>query len=310
MTLVLVWLLARSRFALDNPNNRSLHKSPIPRTGGLGLHAGVIAAWFYSGVPWNWVVFLAYAMLIAVSVVDDVRDLPALVRLLAHVIAALVAAALLAREHGVLFIGAVTLIMAWVINLYNFMDGADGLAGGMTVSGFLTYGVAASVDGVTPFAMLNFSIAASALAFLVFNFPPAKIFLGDAGSIPLGFLAAAMGLLGWHSAMWPWWFPAAVFAPFIADATVTLLRRLLAGKPVWQAHREHAYQKLILMGWGHRRVSLSAYGLMLGCGVVALAGMRANAWLQGCALALAVAACITVLVRVERAWRRHSEVAP
>jgi UDP-N-acetylmuramyl pentapeptide phosphotransferase/UDP-N-acetylglucosamine-1-phosphate transferase len=309
VTFLVVWCLTRSRLArivLDQPNHRSLHQTAIPRTGGLGLHLGVLIAWLYTGVPWTWLVLLSYVALIGVSIIDDLRDLPAAARLLAHLIASLVvAAALLADQWGLLFAGVVTLAMAWVTNLYNFMDGADGMAGGMAVSGFLAYGAAASFDGLTPLSILNFSIAASALAFLAFNFSPAKIFMGDAGSIPLGFLAASLGLVGWHGSVWPWWFPAAVFAPFLADATVTLLRRLFAGQRVWQAHREHAYQKLVLMGWSHRRMALWAYVLMLACGGLALLGSRLGSAAQAAVVSLVVLACAAVLLRVEQAWRRH-----
>jgi UDP-N-acetylmuramyl pentapeptide phosphotransferase/UDP-N-acetylglucosamine-1-phosphate transferase len=307
VTLIAVWWLRRGKLALDEPNERSLHRVRIPRSGGLGVHAGVIAAWVYTGVPWTWIVLIAYIALLALSLVDDIRGLPALARFAAHILAATwVVHALLIQQADWLVITLVTLATAWSINLYNFMDGADGLAGGMAVSGFFFYGLAGSADGLTPFAMLNFCIAASALAFLAFNFPPASIFLGDAGSIPLGFLAAVMGLIGWQHQFWPWWYPAAVFAPFVVDATLTLARRLAEGKRVWEAHREHAYQKLVLLGWGHRRTTLHAYGLMLACGVLAFVSRRAGEPLQWLALALITGVCVAVVILAERAWRRRS----
>ena len=120
------------------------------------------------------------------------------------------------------------------------------------------------------FAILCLSVSASAAAFLIFNFHPAKIFLGDSGSIPLGFLASGLGLLGAQRGNWPLWFPLMVFSPFIVDATVTLLRRLLSGDKIWQAHREHFYQRLILSGFGHRNTALAEYVLMLICGLLGL----------------------------------------
>jgi UDP-N-acetylmuramyl pentapeptide phosphotransferase/UDP-N-acetylglucosamine-1-phosphate transferase len=123
-------------------------------------------------------------------------------------------------------------------------------------------------------AMLNFSIGGAALGFLYFNSHPAKVFMGDAGSIPLGFLAAAMGLWGWRLGHWPLWFPALVFSPFIADATVTLCKRALRREKVWQAHREHYYQRLVQIGWGHRNVAMFSYVLMFAAGISALWGMR------------------------------------
>lgn len=94
--------------------------------------------------------------------------------------------------------------------------------------------------------------------------------MGDAGSIPLGFLSAGMGLWGWQSGYWPAWFPVLVFSPFIVDASVTLMRRALRGAKITEAHREHYYQRAIQMGWGHRNVALVEYGLMLTVGVSAL----------------------------------------
>jgi UDP-GlcNAc:undecaprenyl-phosphate/decaprenyl-phosphate GlcNAc-1-phosphate transferase len=164
-------------------------------------------------------------------------------------------------------IGLVVLFaVVWMTNLYNFMDGSDGLAGGMTFWGFTAYGVAALMHGNDTQAMLNFSIGAAALAFLYNNFHPAKVFMGDAGSIPLGFLAAAMGLWGWQQSLWPAWFPLLVFSPFVVDATVTLIKRAVRGEKVWQAHREHYYQRLVQIGWGHYYTALFEYALMLAAG--------------------------------------------
>ncbi|MDR8742257.1 putative undecaprenyl-phosphate N-acetylglucosaminyl 1-phosphate transferase [Burkholderia pseudomultivorans] len=107
------------------------------------------------------------------------------------------------------------------------------------------------------------AVAGAALGFLLLNFHPARLFLGDAGSIPLGFLAGALGYWGWRTDVWPIWFPALVFAPFIADASVTLLRRLLRGEKFWQAHREHYYQRMVRSGVGHGRTALYWYLIML-----------------------------------------------
>src|SRR6266581_4435508 len=112
----------------------------------------------------------------------------------------------------------------WVTNLYNFMDGSDGLAGGMTVAGFAFLGAGAWMSGDEALLIECAIVAAAGAAFLLFNFPPARLFMGDAGSVPIGFLAAVLSLSGWRDGDWPFWFPAAVFAPFIADATLTLLK--------------------------------------------------------------------------------------
>jgi UDP-N-acetylmuramyl pentapeptide phosphotransferase/UDP-N-acetylglucosamine-1-phosphate transferase len=196
--------------------------------------------------------------------------------------------------------------VAWTINLYNFMDGADGLAGGMTVIGFCAYAVAAALAGDAPFALTSLCVAAATAAFLIFNFPPARIFMGDSGSIPLGFLAAALGLLGWHDGLWPLWFPLVVFAPFVVDASVTLARRALRGERFWQAHRSHYYQRLVLTGWSHRQLALAEYGLMLVSAVAALLALRQPAPVQALIFAALIVAYVLAGLAVDRRWRART----
>jgi UDP-N-acetylmuramyl pentapeptide phosphotransferase/UDP-N-acetylglucosamine-1-phosphate transferase len=172
------------------------------------------------------------------------------------------------------------LFIVWMINLYNFMDGMDGFAGGMTIFGFGTFAVLGLIAGDMLFSVLNLIIAAAASGFLMFNFPPARIFMGDVGSSTLGFLAASMSLWAAHARLFPLWVAVLVFSPFIVDATVTLLRRLLRREKFWQAHKTHYYQKLVQAGWGHRRTVLLEYAIMLGCGATALWAVRAPDWMQ------------------------------
>ncbi len=259
----------------DIPNERSLHDTPIPRIGGVGLMAGLLSAWAIMLLSLAWWVVLPMIFLFAVSLRDDMRGLPVRSRLLAH----FAAAAVLVFGSGMVVQGAVAALLVllgvvWMTNLYNFMDGSDGLAGGMTLFGFTMYGVAALMHGDETQAMLNFSIGAAGLGFLYYNFCPAKVFMGDAGAIPLGFLAAAMGLWGWQQGHWPGWFPLLVFSPFIMDATVTLLKRTARGAKITEAHCEHYYQRLVQIGWGHRNVALLGYVLMITAGVSAIWAMR------------------------------------
>lgn len=253
-----------AKLVLDQPNQRSLHVHPTPRTGGLALMAGVLAGWFVAQSSWGWEVMPILLFLLAVSFLDDLRGLSVVWRFLAHFVAAWIYCIFyVLPDLGVLGTAMAVLAIIWMTNLYNFMDGSDGLAGGMALFGFCFYGVASWLQGDFVFAGLNWSVAAASLAFLLFNFHPARIFMGDAGSIPLGFLAAAFGLLGWRAGYWPLWFPVLVFSPFVLDASVTLAKRLLHGEKVWQAHREHYYQRLVQMGWGHRRTALVEYVLMV-----------------------------------------------
>ena len=269
-------LLTRfARFALDRPNERSLHEHPVPRTGGIAVLIGIAAAVPFGGIE-VWPTLGLALLLAAVSFADDLKGLPIAGRLGAHIAAAGV---LVWYELSPIYLWQAALIVlgiAWLTNLYNFMDGSDGLAGGMTVIGFSAYAVAAAWAEEPELATTSLCVAASAAAFLVFNFHPARIFLGDVGSIPLGFLAGALGIVGWNDEAWPLWFPVAVFAPFIADATITLARRFIRRERVWQAHRDHYYQRMVSGGLGHRGTALIAYGLMVLCAGAALFGLPAT----------------------------------
>lgn len=256
----------------DIPNERSLHTSPIPRVGGIGVVGGILFGWMLTPGALVWWVALPMLILFGISLIDDMRGLPVRQRFLAHFVAAalLVAGSGIFAKYGIWATIIALLLTVWMTNLYNFMDGSDGLAGGMAFFGFACYAGAALITHDNDFAILNFVISAAALGFLYHNFPPAKVFMGDAGSIPLGFLAAAMGLWGWQQGLWAAWFPLLVFSPFIVDASVTLAKRTLCGVKITEAHREHYYQRLVQMGWGHRNVALLWYALMLGAGISAL----------------------------------------
>ncbi len=267
---------------LDRPNERSLHTRPVPRTGGvaiaLGLAMGVMSPILLRGFDARWMWLASGALLLFVIAVFDDRG---------HVHPAARLAVQAGAAGAVLLTGlapealrlpgmawpvpaamSVVLTFAfvlWMVNLYNFMDGMDGFAGGMAVCGFGTLAWIAQSAGAGGFAILNVTVAAAAAGFLVFNFPPARLFMGDTGSTVLGFLAAVVLLHADAQGILPFWLGCVLFSPFIVDATLTLLARLLRGERVWQAHREHAYQRLVCAGWGHRRTVLAEYALMALC---------------------------------------------
>ena len=276
--MVVVWLLRSfSDRILDHPNERSLHQRPVPRTGGIGVTAGIAAgAFLISPADW-WPLWLGAAILVGISFLEDLTGLPIFGRLIAHFLAAgVLVAGLLAQGLEWGWAAVVILPVVWMINLYNFMDGMDGLAGGMAVLGFGFLAILSWVGGNQSLMLVTVSVAAAAAAFLLFNFHPARIFLGDAGSTTLGFLAAGLGLIGWQSGTWSLGVPLLVFSPFIVDASVTLARRMACGEKFWQAHRSHYYQRLALAGWGHRKTALAEYGVMVFCGLGALAFQQAT----------------------------------
>lgn len=304
VALLAAWLLLTPggrRVALDTPNERSLHARPVPRTGGIALAAGLGAACAIAWPGFGAVLGTA-AALAALSFLDDLAHLPTAARLAAHLVAAGLVLAFEVPAGGLLAFVVFLLAIAWATNLYNFMDGADGLAGGMAVIGFGTYALAALGGGAVPLATLCASIAAAAAAFLAFNWHPARLFMGDVGSVPLGFLAGALGLVGWNLGLWPLWFPLLVFAPFVSDATLTLAKRALRRERVWQAHRDHYYQRLVRMGFGHRGTAVLEYAAMAGCAALALLVFREPPVIQALALVLAAVALAGAAIWVELHW--------
>lgn len=279
-------------YILDHPNERSLHNRAVPRGGGLAillaiLVAGIGVSWFYSAFS---LASLAAGVILVsgISFLDDRRSVPPLGRLFVHVAAvALILYQGYAPDSlalpGISLYPTYSVVMVlfllfgvWLINLYNFMDGMDGFAGGMAVFGFGAFAAMGWLAGHELFFIMNLIVVAAAAGFLVFNFPPARIFMGDVGSSTLGFLAAAFSLWGARDGVFPFWIALLVFSPFIVDATVTLLRRLWRREKVWLAHKTHFYQQLVLAGWGHRKTVLVEYAIMLGCGITAIAGVSAT----------------------------------
>ena len=303
MMLTLILMMNKIGTIEDVPNERSLHSEPIPRIGGIAIIAGILSGWMLLYQYWAWWIVLPVFGLFALSLVDDVRNLSARSRLLGHFAAAIMVLAGAGVEW--LWLLPVLLFIVWMTNLYNFMDGSDGLAAGMALFGFSFYGIAGLMNSNEPFAMLNFSVGAAALGFLYHNFHPARVFMGDAGSIPLGFLASAFGVWGWQLGYWPFWYPILVFSPFVIDATVTLLKRVRRGENLAQAHRSHYYQHLVQMGLGHRNTAIAEYALMLLTGASALWGIGLDAQSQGNLLAFWSAVYLGLAMWIDRRWRQY-----
>lgn len=299
------------RLAIDLPNNRSLHTRPTPRVGGLGIvPVASLLIWMFASSLWF--VALIAALLAALSQVDDRRGLPARVRFIAHLIAVAVLSATYRVPMPWWNVTIVAILLLWLVNLYNFMDGADGLAGGMAVLGFSSYAIAALIS-VRPDAQLAAASAAvtgAAAGFLIFNFHPARIFMGDAGSIPLGFLAGALGYWGWREGAWPVWFPPFTFAPFIFDASVTLFKRLLHGEKFWHAHREHYYQRMIRLGISHGRAAMIWYFVMTVGIMLALAALQfvpIYQWMVVLGWGLVL---VAIGYGIDRRWRSYVAGSP
>src|SRR5262245_44059526 len=256
----LTWLYLRAMVAygqLEQPTDRGMHTVPVPSGAGAAIVVAAILLWPLWQIPEaaQHVLLLAtLAALAMVSWLDDRRGLSPALRLLTHAAAVSLLLAALGPEFRVLPalpLGiertALGLAWLWFINLFNFMDGIDGLAGTEAIAVAAGYALVVTAIGFdVPQRSLALILAAAVAGYLVWNWHPAKVFMGDAGSIPLGLL------LGWlmiDLACRGFW-AAAIILPayFVADATLTLVRRLLRGEKPWQPHRQHFYQRAVLGG--------------------------------------------------------------
>ncbi len=306
-TRVVLAVLSR-RAILDHPNERSSHRVPTPRGGGLAVVPVLIIAWIAvaawgAAPPAPTLVLCGLALALgALSWIDDLDHLSPLWRLFGQ--AAAVTAALLAvAPPGPYFGGwlpgpldtmAAGLLWVWYINLFNFMDGIDGITGVEAATSGAGIAVVAVLAGLGPMLpAFGLTLAAAALGFLWWNWQPARIFLGDVGSVPLGFvigwLLLTLAAQGEGAA--------AIILPlyYLADATLTLGRRALRGEKVWRAHRQHFYQQAVQGGASHARVSgmvLAADGLLVLLAAAAALGSTGPAL---AAAGLVVAALLALL---------------
>ena len=254
---------------------------------------------------------LAAALLSIVCWIDDLRGLSPILRLLAQGAAVTVGVSVLSDAHGSLegWIGplaycAMGLLWVWWVNLFNFMDGIDGIAGSEAAAiagGLLLFAILGGRAGSAP-ALLAAAIFGAAIGFLVWNWSPARIFLGDVGSAPLGYF---LGFLLLDMALGGHWTIALILPLyFLADATITLSRRLLRGERVWQAHREHFYQRATQRGLGHADVVwrvIAVDAVLILCGWAAESGWTAASFAASAAI---VAILLAVLARGRRGLPR------
>ncbi len=300
---------------MDIPNQRSLHDTPKPRTGGLAVLIALSVGFFilYGEMNIGLLSILPYGLIILViAFVDDVYSISALLRFFLQIVIASVFVSKglnlevlnlpgLVIPLNYFVASAITvLFIVWVINLYNFMDGMDGFASGMAITGFGTFAILSVIQGEPGFAILNLVVVAATFGFILFNFPPAKIFLGDVGSTLFGILVALFILWADVNRIFPFWLGIIVFMPFFLDASVTLCKRAFKKEKVWQAHRSHYYQRLVLLGLGHKKTLILEYLWMLACSVVGifLLGNK-NSTVEWVTVSLFLVLSIMVLVYID-----------
>jgi UDP-N-acetylmuramyl pentapeptide phosphotransferase/UDP-N-acetylglucosamine-1-phosphate transferase len=298
--------ILRRRAILDLPNERSSHTVPTPRGGGWGVMLALLPFWGWAvwragrlHEPVELALLGGAVLLMALSWTDDRRGLGPVPRFAAQLVAVgaviaflphnlSISAGLLPLPLDRLF---VALIWLWFVNLFNFMDGIDGLAGGSAAAmGFGLMLVSLRHGPSQLEAFRGAMIVAVAIGFLIWNWHPAKIFLGDIGSVPIGFL---LGFCLVRLAMDGGQVPALIIALYyLADATITLLKRARRGERVWQAHREHFYQRSTQLGRSHARTAKTAIMVQLALAIFAWLSVLWGWWMLIPAIAL-----VTLLLR-------------
>nr|WP_259215065.1 glycosyltransferase family 4 protein [Bradyrhizobium centrosematis] len=292
------------RYALARPNARSSHKIPTPQGAGIAVIAAtllVAAAFAYGTIP---LALIGSAILIAmVGLVDDIRPLPVLVRLVlqAAAVAAIVFTAPetarivpalpFALERGLILLAGI-----WFVNLVNFMDGLDLMTVAEVVPVTAALGLLGWFGDLSPTAgLLATALCGAMLGFAPFNRPAAKVFLGDVGSLPIGLLLGWCLLeLAWHGQ------PAAALllpAYYLADATITLFRRIVRREPFWSAHRSHFYQRATDNGFTVPRVIGEVFALNLVLALLGIVTVRAGSTTITIVSLLAGAAAVAVVLR-------------
>jgi UDP-GlcNAc:undecaprenyl-phosphate GlcNAc-1-phosphate transferase len=289
---------------MDIPNVRSSHSEPTPRGGGIAIYFSFYLTLFFALLlfqggnfdsKWVWGLTLGGVIVSLGGFLDDIRGLPPLFRLLAQVIAGsiLILFGLSLKtleipfwreiDLGLLGIPLTLIWIVWIVNLYNFMDGIDGLAAGVGMIAAFFFSLVARRTGNDLVSFSGMILAGCSAGFLIHNFPPARIFLGDIGSSLIGFLFAGFALIGNHDLKGPFpiWVAVLLLGAFIFDTSVTLLRRILKGEKWFSAHRSHFYQRLINLHLSHRQVSFMEYGLSILLGLSSLIYLRADPLMRG-----------------------------
>ncbi len=325
---ILSWLLAsRVRlYALDRlldiPNERSSHSSPTPRGGGLAIAftalGGIILAAMWKWIDWNLAIALTGggSMIAAVGWIDDHRNLPALVRFAVQFLSAAWAMFWLGGlpaltvgstqlSLGIAGIPLGVIGIVWAINLYNFVDGIDGLAAGEAVTTGMIGGLILLAMGHYGLAMVSLLIAAANAGFLPLNWAPAKLFMGDVGSGMLGYLFAVLAIASENAGAVPLLIWVLLLGAFVFDATVTLCRRIAHGERWYHAHHSHAYQRMVQAGRSHAQVSSMILAINF-----ALAALAIVAWLLPTFFMVAIGAGALLLsiiyLSVERIRPMHA----
>jgi len=260
---------------------------------------------------------LSATILAIVAFADDISDLSVSIRLAVQTAIAgyiiskgiILSAISLPGGHwviaGWLSIVTTAIYIIWTINLYNFMDGMDGFAGGMSVIGFSTYAVLSYIKGDSLLLFISLSLVVSTAGFLCYNLPPAKVFMGDVGSYLLGFSVAVLSLYAHNESVIPIWLSVIIFSPFMIDASLTLIKRIYRREKFWQPHNNHYYQILIRSGLRRTKILLVGYATMLTVSLCAILIFDAEVFVQLIVSLLLLIAYMVIIFLIETKFARH-----
>lgn len=316
-----VILLANKTGAMDAPNARKVHKKPVPRIGGLGIYAGFMAAIIFVAIKFGLNdemiketvgLIVSGSLIVALGLVDDYKNLPAKVKLLGQIGAA--AVLVLFFDVRIDFVTdpfggyfyfdnlpvphlAIPLTMFWLVgltNTVNLIDGLDGLAAGVAAIASFTILLVALEQGFILVALLTAALAGAAVGFLKYNFHPAKIFMGDTGSMFLGFMLAGISVTGAVKSV----ATIALIVPIFAlglpilDTTFAIVRRLRGGVPIFKPDKGHLHHRLLSVGFTQRQAVLLMYVISALFGLSAIALTAVSSQIAVIILLVVVAAII------------------
>jgi len=279
-----------SRELLDIPNERSSHEIPKPRLGGMAIagtfYLTILALIIAGRLKFDSAnalsgIVAGTGVIVILGIVDDLKGLGAIVKLVLQIVAAsvVVLSGIVLREISVPLVGtlgfgplAVPITILWIVtmvNFYNFIDGIDGLAAGVALIASLFLAYISMRAGVPFLALLYLALGGSVLGFLRFNFPPARIFMGDTGSATIGFLFATLAVVGEQRDV-PAFLTIIILGAVLGDAGLTLLRRMIRGEKITLPHKTHYYQRLTTLGLSHKQVTILEYliATLLGIGAI------------------------------------------
>jgi UDP-N-acetylmuramyl pentapeptide phosphotransferase/UDP-N-acetylglucosamine-1-phosphate transferase len=317
---LVLWALRRAR-VFDVPTDRSSHSQPVPRGGGLAPAFGVILAMGVSSVVrgyGRWSLVAVAGVFALVGLADDLVGIPPIPRLVLQAVAAALALPVLLVELNgpaawqLLFAVGVYVWLVAYVNAFNFMDGIDGISAAQVLVAGTAWWLVGRSQEVAFFAAGGTIVGAAALAFLPWNFPRARMFLGDVGSYFFGGALAALTVFGLRGGL-P---PEAVLAPlavYLTDTAVTLIRRVRQGETWYRAHRDHTYQRLVRLGWSHARVTVYVAGVMVACsalGAVSLAGSLALRVVADFGIGVVLVAYLLTPTLAARLSRRDAMAMP